>query len=370
MANPKCDICGSGMKRNGTTKAGTQRWRCTGCGSSSVCKNDTSARSLKLFVTWLLGKLAQSELALPARTFRQKTSGFWRLWPILPVCDEVHHVVYMDGIWMGRRCAILIACTDSHVIGCHLARSENSKDWACLMRRIAAPDVLVCDGGGGIEKAMRAEWPATRLQRCTFHAFNAVKRRTTTRPKTQAGAELYGIAKELLRVKDGDEAAAWLAGLHGWCADYEDFLRERSDDGREFRRKRLRKARKSLVSLCNAGTLFAYLDEGLAEGGPVPATSNRIENLNGRIRRVLAAHRGMSIDHRIKAVFWFCYMNSEAPLGYADMLRRFPDDDQVRQWRAKAAKAQGDEDGEPARWGEGLVWAEFHHTAPHPDSVG
>lgn len=46
-------------------------------------------------------------------------------------------------------------------------------------------------------------------------------------------------------------------------------------------------------------------------------------------------------------------MSSEVPLGYADMLRRFPDDDQVRQWRAKTAEAQGHEDGEPTRWEEG-----------------
>ena len=31
--------------------------------------------------------------------------------------------------------------------------------------------------------------------------------------------------------------------------------------------------------------------------------SNKIENLNGRIGRMLSMHRGMGIDHRVKAVF-------------------------------------------------------------------
>ena len=32
--------------------------------------------------------------------------------------------------------------------------------------------------------APRAQWPSTRVQRCTFHAFEQVKRCTTTRPRT------------------------------------------------------------------------------------------------------------------------------------------------------------------------------------------
>lgn len=148
MASPKCGICKSKMVKNGATSAGRQRWRCLSCGSSLVKRNDTRSRYLKAFVGWLLGKLSQSELGMAARTFRDKTAAFWGLWPIIPACDEIHHVVYMDGIWLTRKCIVLIACTDDHVIGCHLARSENSKDWACLMARIAPPDVLVCDGGG------------------------------------------------------------------------------------------------------------------------------------------------------------------------------------------------------------------------------
>ncbi|NGM18005.1 IS256 family transposase, partial [Eggerthellaceae bacterium zg-893] len=215
------------MKKNGFTKAGKQRWRCKGCGSSKVVRNDTASRRLRAFVSWLLGKPSQAEPSVNARTFRGRTHEFWKIWPIIPICDEVHHVVYMDGIWLSRKCVVLIACTDEHVVGCHLARTENSRDWGCLMRRIAPPDVLVCDGGGGIEKARRGMWPGTRVQRCTFHAFCQVKRCTTTRPKTQAGVDLYAIAKDLMRIRSQHEAAEWLARFHRWCADYEDFLKER-----------------------------------------------------------------------------------------------------------------------------------------------
>lgn len=365
MTSLKCSVCGAKMMKNGRTKAGTQRWRCGSCGASSVRKIDNTAKTLDMFIKWLLGKLAQHELGIPARTFRHKTAKLWLLWPILPICDEIHHAIYMDGIWLVRnKAVILIACTDDYVIGCHLARTENSKDWGYLMQRIAPPDVLVCDGGGGIAKAMRAFWPKTKMQRCTFHAFCQVKRCTTTRPKTQAGIDLYAIAKDLLHIKDNTEAALWMARFQMWCADYEVFLKERNDNG-GYIHERLRKARRGLIELCNAGTLFTYLEEDVVAGGAVASTSNKIENLNGRIRRMFSLHRGMNIDHRIKAVFWLCYMESESPISRAQMLKEFPTDDDIRRWRYEAARQKGDDSGEPARWGEGLVWSEFHRSTPN-----
>ena len=117
-----------------------------------------------------------------------------------PACDEVHHVVHVDGIWLGRACVMPTACTADHVVGWHLARSECSASWGALMSRIAPPDVVACDGGSGLEKARRDHWPQTRVQRCAFHAFCQVKRCTTARPNLQAGVELCSIAKELPKV--------------------------------------------------------------------------------------------------------------------------------------------------------------------------
>lgn len=258
MKTMSCPSCGKRMKRNGTTSAGRRRWRCTACGASTVnrYKRDADAEQLSLFLGWLLSKRTQGEMGLPARTFRAATSRFWKIWPVSPACDEIHHVVHVDGIWIKRRCVVLIALSgDGNVIGWHLARSESSAAWAALMSRIAPPDVVVTDGGGGIEGARRAQWPSTRVQRCTFHAFEQVKRCTTARPRTQAGVDLYGIAKRLLKVEDADGAAAWLASFAGWCSDYDAFLKERAvvDGAVRFRHERLRKARGGWRSFAGRG---------------------------------------------------------------------------------------------------------------------
>lgn len=354
-----CPMCGGEMKRNGRNSSGRTRWRCKICGASTTQHYDSDSKLLKLFLNWLLSKSSQSELGMPPRTFRALTAKFWRLWPILPICDEIHHVLFVDGLKIANRAHLLIASSNEYVVGCHLAQSENSREWGYLMDRIAPPDVLVCDGANGIEKAQKIHWPNTRVQRCTFHAFGNVKKYTTTRPRLQAGVELYAIAKALLHIKTLDESAYWLAGFSNWCSKWSDFLKEKEfRDGRiQYKHKRLRSARRSLEGLCRSGTLFTYLDKKLLDGGPISATNNKAESNNSRIREILRGHRGMNVDHRIKAGMWWCYMKSEAPASYKDMLS-FPTDEQILEWRRRAARVSEGE--EVARWGKGIIWSEFH----------
>lgn len=144
-------------------------------------------------------------------------------------------------------------------------------------------------------------------------------------------------------------------------------MKGEGDDGKRYKRERLGRAGKALVALCDAGTLLTCLDEGLTQEGPAPSMPNKIENPNGRIGRVPSRHRGMNVDHGIEAVLWFCCMASEAPLPFARMLRGFPSDKCIRRWGGEeAAKQQGGETGEPARWGEGVAWSELRQSTPYP----
>ncbi len=94
--------------------------------------------------------------------------------------------------------------------------------------------------------------------------------------------------------------------------------------------ERLVKARRSLARLINASTLFAYLDKDLIESGSLPSTNNRIEGgVSARLRAMLRDHRGLSIERRIKAIFWWCCMHSLNPLLVAEILRIMPTDRSV-----------------------------------------
>lgn len=368
MSKVKCPCCGSGAKKNGRTAAGSQRWKCLSCGATFTRKIDNSAKLLEAFLAWLLSGRRQADMPGGGRTFRRKCSRFWSVWPLPPRTGEVHEVVYVDGIWIGRNVVVLIACTDRHVIGWYLARSENSGAWAALMSPIPPPLVVVADGGPGFRKAQREVWPGTRVQRCVYHAFCQVRRQTTARPKLQAGVELYGLAKRLLRVDSAESARSWTAAYAAWCSKWDGFLSERTrnpETGRvEWTHARLVSARDGLTSLLRSGNLFTFAE--LAEEGypGVPSTNNRLEGgVNAQLRAMLRDHRGLSTLRRAKAVYWWCYMHSEEPLPAAEILRTMPTDQDIAELYRSVAYNPRQRDA-PREWGDGLVWSELHRSEP------
>lgn len=355
------------MRRNGSTSSGRQRWRCTACGASSVRKIDSRAKDLRYFLGWLLSKDSIADKKASRSTFWRRTSWAWEIWPIAPCTGEVLDVVFLDGIWLGHAAVVLIACSRDHVLAWHLARSECAEAWAALMARMPAPAMLVSDGARGLAKAAGAVWPATRIQRCTFHAASQVKRYTTLNPKLECGRELLGIANKLKDVRDADAAAAWLAGYSDWCTRWERFLREFTlkDGKRLYTHERLRKARRSLDKLVRGGQLFTFVEMHRERGGSWDSTNNVIESRNARIREMLRVHRGLPLLHRIKAIFWWCYMHTEAPLPPAEILRAMPTDDQVDGLLASSSGNRGRKDGAPEEYGSGIVWSEFRMPAEH-----
>lgn len=86
---------------------------------------------------------------------------------------------------------------------------------------------------------------------------------------------------------------------------YSDFLREMTID--EFGNKRstherLLKAESSLWHLIRQQTLFTFLE---CIDITVLTTNNRIEGgVNAQLRSMLRAHRGLSLERRLKAVYW------------------------------------------------------------------
>lgn len=355
------------MKRNGKTKAGSQRWACLCCQATTTRKINNDAKLLSQFLRWLLSKDTQKDMPGGGRTFRRKTAKFWELWPMPSVVDEVYRVIYVDGIYLGRNAVVLIATSDEHVLGWYLARTENSTAWEALLKRIAPPAVVVTDGGSGFEKARKRVWRKTKVQRCTFHAYSQIKRYTTLKPKLEAGVELLELAKILLRIKDIDEAKLWVDLYTEWCAKWEEFLNERTFDDKnnwEWTHDRLVRARNSLNVLINKNTLFTYLDPALTDDGPLPAMNNRIEGaVNAPLRQLLREHRGMNIERRIKAVFWWCYLHTENPGTPAEMLKTMPTNKSID--NIYKALAQIKESDGPEEWGTGIVWSEFHHSGSY-----
>ena len=104
-----CPYCGGRAKRNGRISSGSQRWRCTACGASMAVMCDDTATRLDEFLGWLLSKDSQAAMPGGGRSFRRRTAVFWEVWPMPECVDEVHRVVFVDGIYLARDLVVLIA---------------------------------------------------------------------------------------------------------------------------------------------------------------------------------------------------------------------------------------------------------------------
>ena len=70
----------------------------------------------------------------------------------------------------------------------------------------------------------------------------------------------------------------------------------------------------------------------------------------------------MSTLRRVKAVFWWCHMQSECPLPPAEILAAMPTDGGIAELYRRTAYEPQKREG-PAEWGDGLVWAELHRSS-------
>lgn len=368
MKTVTCPACGAHMKRNGFTKAGKQRWRCRACGASRTISYDDTAARLDEFLRWLTSKDTQLSMPGQGRSFRRRAAEFWRIWPMPEPTGEAHRVIFVDGIWLARDLVVLIAHDGAHAVSWYMAQAENARAWSHLLEPIPPPRVVVCDGGSGFARAQRSAWPAARVQRCPFHAFSQVRRYTTSRPRLQAGRELYALSLELMHLDTLRQADWWVERYLDWCGFWADFLEDVSyvDGRRVFTHERLRRARSSLSRLVSQGTLFTYLDPELTKEGPLPRTNNALEGgVNSQLRDMLRNHRGMSLMRRVKAVFWWCHLHTEAPGEAREILSRMPTDADIDfLYRTYAATPKRD-DGGP-EWGDRAVWEELHHKDPYP----
>ena len=326
-------------------------------------KIDNTSKELQIFLDWLFGKESQSEMPGEGRTFRRKTSKFWNIWPMPSTIEAARDVLFLDGIYIGRKACVLICCDDKNVLGWYLFRYEHAGAWIALMKRIAEPQMVVSDGGTGFAKALKKVWLKAKHQRCIFHVFCQVKRYTTSRPNTMAGIELYSLAKDLLAIKNKQEAELWTDRFIVWIKKYQEFLSEMTIDEHGNKRpthERLLKAERSLLKLIKENTIFTYLDEDLNCDFSAPSTNNRIEGgVNSRIREMLRNHRGLSIEKRIKAVYWWCYMHSPEPLSMSEIIKIMPTDKSI----AAIYQRMNDKyrlEKSLSIWGDAVVWSDLH----------
>ena len=232
----------------------------------------------------------------------------------MPVTGEVHDAVLVDGIWIGSWCLLIALSDTGHVIAWQWSSGESTAAWQALFDQVPPPHVVVTDGGSGIRSALARTWPETAIQRCIFHLQMNVTRELTRQPRLKAGRGLRTLALNLSTITDIDAAITWRLTLEAWWQKFGHLTRERTLYGNGqfgYTHPQLRKAWGILHRAAEAGHVFTFLEHAN------PRTTSPLEGgINAQIRHLLRHHRGMTIEHRRRAVEWFLLLR-EVPLEHA-----------------------------------------------------
>lgn len=206
-------------------------------------------------------------------------------------------VVGMDTTYWGRNFGLVIIM-DVHrnkVLWLKfISRKERVADYTEGVEWLAGRGfrihAAVCDGLKGLIKALSP----IPTQMCQFHMIAIVKKLLTSKPDTEASAELLALAKTLSK-RPREE---FVEGLEAWhkkhCAAISE--KRRGKDGKtHYVRPRLRTAYHSLKR--HLPWLWTF------EAHPnlaIPNTNASIESLNSRLKTTMRVHSGITAERRRK----------------------------------------------------------------------
>lgn len=86
--------------------------------------------------------------------------------------------------------------------------------------------------------------------------------------------------------------------------------------------------------------------------------------MNAQIRHMLREHRGLRLTRRVKAAFWWCYMDLEARASPKEILKEMPTDVLIAEFYRAAAEAS-EKDEAVGRWGTAVQWNDLHASGPY-----
>lgn len=201
----------------------------------------------------------------------------------------------------------LMDAMDQKIIAHLYVEKESFKEaypWFISLKQLGLnPSFITTDGERSILRAMRLVWPQTKLQRCLYHLQHEGMRWLRTYPKTEAGKALRSILSKLSRIKTIKEKDAFITEYRSWVSQYKDYvlsLSRTSIASKDLRR--------TMVLINNAlpDTFYHLEDQN------VHPTTNALESFHSRLKADYRRHRGLSREHRIQYIHWYCYFENRA----------------------------------------------------------
>jgi len=217
--------------------------------------------------------------------------------------STVGYMVYDATYFHKDGCLLnLMDATNQKIIAHLYVKKESFKEaypwFMTLWQQGLTPLFITTDGEQSIMRAMKLVWPQAKLQRCLYHLQHEGMRWLRTYPKTEAGKELRVILSRISQIRTIKERDRFIEEYYIWVNQYKDFvlsLPRTTVASKDLRR--------TMVLINNAlADMFYYLEDR-----HVHATTNALEGFHSRLKTDYQRHRGLTREHRIQYLHWYCY---------------------------------------------------------------
>ncbi|MFA5105228.1 MAG: hypothetical protein WC527_08675 [Candidatus Margulisiibacteriota bacterium] len=157
------------------------------------------------------------------------------------------------------------------------------------------------DGELSVMRAVREVWPEIKIQRCLYHIQREGLRWLRTFPKTQAGCELRAILSTLASIKSFKDRDFFFELYYRWLTTHQASVHALPNDS--VATKDLKRTMALLKNVLP--DMFHYLKDP-----NVHHTTNALEGFYSRLKSNYQRHRGLSKQHRLSYLNWYCHLQN------------------------------------------------------------
>lgn len=163
------------------------------------------------------------------------------------------------------------------------------------------PKAITLDGHKAVMQAIETVWPQILIQRCLFHIENQGLMWIRTYPKTEAGKALRIILKSVTNIRLPIDQRNFLTTYKHWRNKYASFIQKLPQGSVA------NKDLKRTMALINNAlpNMFHFIKDRR-----IAATTNLLENFYSQLKHQYRNHRGLSRNHKISFLRWFCYFKT------------------------------------------------------------
>lgn len=225
------------------------------------------------------------------------------------VCDysKIHYLIFDATYFHKEGCLLnLMEAVSQRIVAHRYVKKESFKDtypwFLSLQQQGLTPRVITTDGERSVLRALHLVWPQARYQRCLYHIQHEGMRWLRSSPNTEAGKQLRELLAQLSRIKTGAERDHFINGYVTWLKKYGDDIKALPNTSVAYK-----DLKRTIVLLNNAlPDMFYYLEDE-----QIPATTNALEGFHSRLKADYQRHRGLSREHRLSYIHWYCYFKNK-----------------------------------------------------------